>query len=58
MRTGIGSGTGAGEGFEAISPVDDPPSRMVGSRGGGPSRAQRRVSYFDRINDSILLRLW
>lgn len=57
MRTGVGSGTGAGEGFEAISPMDDPPSRMAGSEGGGPSSAQRRDSYFDRINDSILLRV-
>lgn len=54
---GVGSGAGAGEEFEAISAVDDPPSRMAGSEGGGPSRAQRRDSYFDRMNDSILLSL-
>ena len=30
-------------------------SRMEGSAGGGPSCAHLRVSYFDRMNDSILL---
>ena len=36
---------------------DVPSSRMEGSSGGGPSRAQRRDSYFDRIYDSILLKM-
>ena len=31
-------------------------SSMEGSTGGGPSRAQRLDSYFDRMNESILLR--
>jgi hypothetical protein len=57
-RTGVGSEMGAGECSEAASPVDGPSSRMPGSEGGGPSRAHRRDSYFDRMNDSILLRLW
>ena len=34
-----------------------PPSSTEGSRGGGPSIAQRRDSYFERMNDSILLRV-
>lgn len=31
-------------------------SKKEGSFGGGPSSAQRRDSYFERINDSILLK--
>jgi hypothetical protein len=31
-------------------------SSMDGSAGGGPSIAQRRDSYFDRMKDSILLK--
>lgn len=33
-------------------------SRTDGSEGGGPSMAHRRDSYFERMNDSILLRKW
>lgn len=32
-----------------------PDSRTEGSVGGGPSMAQRRDSYLDRMKDSILL---
>lgn len=45
-------------GAAAASPLDADcagPSRMDGSEGGGPSMAHRRVSYLERIKDSILL---
>lgn len=32
-----------------------PDSSVLGSEGGGPSIAHLRLSYFDRMNDSILL---
>ena len=54
MRTGVGPGM-AGDKTVAVSSVDSPPSRTLGSEGGGPSMAQRRDSYFDRMKDSILL---
>jgi hypothetical protein len=58
VRTGIEPGMEAGEETAAASSAGDwPPSRTLGSEGGGPSRAQRRESYFDRMKDSILLRL-
>jgi len=42
---GGGGGASAGE----------PPSRTLGSGGGGPSFAHRRDSYLERMKDSILL---
>lgn len=34
---------------------EEPLSNVEGSSGGGPSRAQRRDSYLERMKDSILL---
>jgi hypothetical protein len=42
--------------FELTARLDPPPcSSSAGSAGGGPSIAHLRLSYFDRMNDSILL---
>lgn len=54
-RTGVGPVLGAGGDAVVAAPAGCPPSRTPGSEGGGPSRAQRRDSYFDRMKDSILL---
>jgi hypothetical protein len=35
--------------------VPDSSSKIDGSEGGGPSSAHLRVSYLERMNDSILL---
>ena len=40
-----------------MAPTGGPFSKILGSVGGGPSIAHRLLSYFDRINDSILLRV-
>lgn len=57
VGTEVGPGRGGDEDFELASAVIELPSRVAGSEGGGPSKAQRRDSYFDRMKDSILLRL-
>lgn len=49
---GIAGITGAGASSTAA-----PSSRTDGSDGGGPSFAHLRDSYFERINDSILLKM-
>lgn len=55
-RVGVGAcctgvaGADGGAGAEAAS-VES----TEGSAGGGPSSAQRRDSYFERMNESILL---
>lgn len=63
-RTGEGvdasvvSRSGAFTARVAVSPLDVDcagPSRTEGSEGRGPSIAHRRVSYFERMKDSILL---
>lgn len=46
---------GAGAGAEAGVSCTVPLSSTDGSVGGGPSIAQRRDSYFERMNESILL---
>lgn len=43
------------ESSSSLSSSSPRSSRVEGSEGGGPSRAQRRDSYLERINDSILL---
>jgi hypothetical protein len=57
MHAGGELGMGAGGETVVAFSADEPPSRALGSEGKGPSRAQRCDSYFDRIKDSILLRL-
>lgn len=54
-------GTGVGEGTEGTEVSSVPvaiacglESRMVGSCGGGPSKAHRLLSYFDWMKDSSL----
>ena len=51
LAEGAGIGWGAGAGASSGTPS----SRIEGSEGNGPSIAHRRDSYFDRMNDSILL---
>lgn len=55
-RVGATTG-GAGVGATAVGVEAGtaPESRTEGSEGGGPSMAQRRDSYLDRMNESILL---
>jgi hypothetical protein len=70
VDVGVGLVDGVGAGGYLISAMNTPHnkskltagacaelpfSRTAGSEGGGPSIAQRFDSYFDRINDSILL---
>ena len=52
---GVGTGESAGVMVLACASVSSADSRIDGSKGGGPSRAHRRDSYFERMKDSILL---
>ena len=48
-------GAAVAVGVEGVAAPDDWVSSVDGSDGGGPSIAHRRDSYFERMNDSILL---
>lgn len=55
VEEGVGAGNFVWWDGEETTPPTLSFSRTLGSRGGDPSIAQRRVSYFDRMKDSILL---